>query len=186
VDERFGELEAEIERVDALRHAYDPDDIARGGVFVVLNHDGMARIERGFIRAEDEKPETEANANREGYTITEDGEIIDGDEGRTSTIDTEDEDTDDDKPLSDLLIRDLTAHRTLAPASRSWQAAGHGVDRRRPCAGRSDLLSGSGSALPRYSSHERTSWRARGRHRGHSGGQGAGGSSCGMGGGHAA
>ncbi|SEG16924.1 ParB/RepB/Spo0J family partition protein [Bosea lathyri] len=117
VDQRFGELEAEIERIDALRHAYDPDDIARGGVFVVLNHDGTARIERGFIRAEDEKPEpkaeTEADADGEGYTVTEDGEIVeDTDEDGGSALETE-EDADDGKPLSDLLIRDLTAHRTL-------------------------------------------------------------------------
>ncbi len=118
VDERFGELEAEIKRIDALRHAYDPDDIARGGVFVVLNHDGTARIERGFIRAEDEKPEPEVEAQAEtegeGYTVTEDGEIIeDGDEERVPALETEEEDADDGKPLSDLLIRDLTAHRTL-------------------------------------------------------------------------
>ncbi len=55
VDARFGELEAEIERLEAKRQAYDPDDIARGGAFVILNHDGAVRIERGFIRAEDEK-----------------------------------------------------------------------------------------------------------------------------------
>lgn len=57
VDERFAELEAEIERIDGLRHAYGPDEIERGGAFVVLNHDGTARIERGFIRPEDEAPE---------------------------------------------------------------------------------------------------------------------------------
>lgn len=118
VDERFGELEAEIERIDALRHAYDPDDIARSGVLVVLNHDGAARIERGFIRAEDEKsepePEAEADTDGEGYTVTEDGEIIeDGGEDRVPALETEEEDADDGKPLSDLLIRDLTAHRTL-------------------------------------------------------------------------
>jgi ParB family chromosome partitioning protein len=56
VDQRLAELEAEIERIDAKRHAYDADEIARGGVFVILNHDGTARIERGFIRAEDEAP----------------------------------------------------------------------------------------------------------------------------------
>jgi len=37
VDARFGELEAEIERLEARRQAYDPDDIARGGAFVILN-----------------------------------------------------------------------------------------------------------------------------------------------------
>jgi ParB family transcriptional regulator, chromosome partitioning protein len=31
VDQRFGELEAEIARIDTLRHAYDADEITRGG-----------------------------------------------------------------------------------------------------------------------------------------------------------
>lgn len=123
VDQRFGELEAEIERIDALRHAYDADEIARGGVFVVLNHDGTARIERGFIRAEDQKPEPEAaeegSTKVEGVRVSADGEIIEdgesGEEGNhVSALDAGDEDAGDDgKPLSDLLIRDLTAHRTL-------------------------------------------------------------------------
>ncbi len=121
VDQRFGELEAEIERIDALRHAYDPDEIARGGVFVVLSPDGEARIERGFIRTEDEKPEPQEAEDGEtvidGVRINGDGEIIeDGDEEEDSAAaqDAEDEDAEDDgKPLSDLLVRDLTAHRTL-------------------------------------------------------------------------
>ncbi|CAH1674158.1 Chromosome partitioning protein ParB [Chelatococcus asaccharovorans] len=111
-DRRFAELEAEIERIDAKRHAYDADEIARGGVFVILNHDGTARIERGFIRAEDEAPKS---TDVEGATITEDGEII-GDEGNGEDAGPlpDDEETEDAcKPLSDLLIRDLTAHRTL-------------------------------------------------------------------------
>jgi ParB family chromosome partitioning protein len=125
VDQRFGELEAGIERIDALRHAYDADEIARGGVFVILSHDGEARIERGFIRAEDEKPETEDGADGEGDSVIDgvrvngDGEIIedsdhDEDGSSVSALETEDEDTGDaGKPLSDLLIRDLTSHRTL-------------------------------------------------------------------------
>jgi ParB family chromosome partitioning protein len=120
VDERCGELEAEIERIDALRHAYDPDDIARGGVFVVLDHDGRVRIERGFIRPEDKNPEAEDASDGEtvvdGVRVNGDGEIIeDGEDGDgASAPDTEDEDAGDDgKPLSDILIRDLSAHRTL-------------------------------------------------------------------------
>jgi ParB family chromosome partitioning protein len=110
-DRRFGELEAEIERIDAKRHTYDTDDIARGGVFVILSHDGTARIERGFIRAEDEAPRSE---DVEGATITEDGEIVgegDGEDAEPQPDDKEAEDA--GKPLPDGLIRDLTAHRTL-------------------------------------------------------------------------
>ena len=110
VDERFGELEAEIERIDARRHAYDPDDIARGGVFVVLSHDGTARIEHGFVRPEDEKPEETGKDVR----VNGDGEIVEHDDAgnHVSVLDPEDVE-EDGKPLSDLLVRDLTAHRTL-------------------------------------------------------------------------
>jgi ParB family chromosome partitioning protein len=110
-DRRFAELEGEIERIDAKRHAYDVAEIARGGVFVILNHDGTARIERGFIRAEDEAPRPE---DVEGATVTEDGEIVGEGDGEDAEPQPDDEDAGDaGKPLSELLIRDLTAHRTL-------------------------------------------------------------------------
>ena len=76
MDARFCELEADIERLEAKRHAYDPDDIARGGVFVILNHDGMVRIERGFIRPQDEKPRPEADQAGEASVA---GDIEGGD-----------------------------------------------------------------------------------------------------------
>ncbi|MER8852830.1 ParB/Srx family N-terminal domain-containing protein [Mesorhizobium australicum] len=115
VDQRFGRLEAEIERIDALRHAFDPDVVARGGVFVVLAHDGTARIERGFIRAEDEQagPEAETRSEGENYAVNDDGEIIEDGSGSDSDGGSDEEAEDDGKPLSDLLIRNLTAHRTL-------------------------------------------------------------------------
>ncbi|MGR7996767.1 ParB/RepB/Spo0J family partition protein [Xanthobacter sp. ZOL 2024] len=116
-DERFGALEADMERIDSLRHTYDPDDIARGGVLVVLSHDGTARIERGFIHPEDENGGPEEAS--EGVRVNDDGGIIedgahDEDGNHVSALDAEDEDAGDaGKPLSDLLVRDLTAHRTL-------------------------------------------------------------------------
>ncbi|UHD45476.1 ParB/RepB/Spo0J family partition protein [Aureimonas altamirensis] len=123
VDARFAELEAEIERIDGKRHAYDLDEVARGGVFVVLSHDGEVRIERGFIRPEDEAPEPEevedGEAVIDGVRVNGDGEIIedgayDEDGNHVSAPEAEDEDAGDDgKPLSDSLIRDLTARRTL-------------------------------------------------------------------------
>jgi ParB family chromosome partitioning protein len=117
VDARFGELEAEIERFEAKRLAYDPADIARCGAFVILNHDGTVRIERGFVKAEDEQPQPEAQAvsgeGEGGQPGSEDGAtVLNGEAGREGS-DGEDEDADGHKPLSDILIRDLTAHRTL-------------------------------------------------------------------------
>ena len=79
VDERFGELEADMQRVDALRHAYAPDDIARGGVFVALSHDGKARVERGFIRPEDDAPEPEEPAAGEDGGTVINGVRVNGD-----------------------------------------------------------------------------------------------------------
>jgi ParB family chromosome partitioning protein len=117
VDARFGELEAEIERLEAKRQAYDPADIARCGAFVILNHDGTVRIERGFVRAEDEQPEPETDAvtgeGEGGHPVNDDVGTGQNDEAGGNTLDREDEDADDHKPLSDILIRDLTAHRTL-------------------------------------------------------------------------
>ncbi len=118
VDERLAELGTEIERINTLRHAFDPDDLARGGTFVVLNHDGTARIERGFIRPEDEAPESDREEDTgaetviDGVRVNEDGEIVEDD--ANPDPDSEDEEPEDDgRPISDSLVRDLTAHRTL-------------------------------------------------------------------------
>ncbi|KKX29423.1 ParB/Srx family N-terminal domain-containing protein [Rhizobium sp. LC145] len=115
---RFMELEAEMKRLDSMRDAYEPDALARGGVFVSLNHDGTARIERGFIRPEDEVPEPEDDGNADGETlvdgvrVNEDGEIIEDD--FSPDPDSEADDSEEEgRPISDGLVRDLTAHRTL-------------------------------------------------------------------------
>ncbi|MET4489028.1 ParB N-terminal domain-containing protein [Bradyrhizobium sp. LA7.1] len=114
VDARFGELEAEIERLEAKRQAYDPDYIARGGAFVILNHDGTVRIERGFIRTEDEKPQSETE---QAGDVSEgvDAERSDGRSGEEGEgeVDQASDEEENDNPLSDILVRDLTAHRTL-------------------------------------------------------------------------
>jgi len=78
---------------------------------VILNHDDEVRIERGFIRLEDEKLRTDTAG--EASAVNDGGEagspdVQDGeDEGDAGT------DEEDDRPLSDMLVRDLTAHRTL-------------------------------------------------------------------------
>jgi len=105
VDARLCELEAVSERLEAKRQAYDPDEITRGGAFVVLNHDGIVRIERGFIRPEDEMPRPEAEQAGEASVAGD----TEGGDSQTPQHGEED----DDRPLSDILVRGLTAHRTL-------------------------------------------------------------------------
>ncbi len=106
IDARFGELEAEIERLAELQQAYDPEDVARGGVFVVLNQDGTVLLERGFVRPEDEKRSEPVLGNSESAADPQE-------EGSGSIGSGSDEHGDDRKSLSDLLVRDLTAHRTM-------------------------------------------------------------------------
>ncbi|QOZ06896.1 chromosome partitioning protein ParB [Bradyrhizobium sp. CCBAU 51765] len=113
VDARFGELESKIEQLEAKRQAYDPGDVARGGAFVILNHDGTVRIERGFIRPEDDKSRPEAGEDGDGQAPDEEGggddrATRDGEGGEA-----ENEEEDEEQRLSDTLVRDLTAHRTL-------------------------------------------------------------------------
>jgi ParB family chromosome partitioning protein len=89
--------------------------IAWGAAFVILNHDGTVRIERGFIRTEAEKPEPQAehpadepsSANVDVEGVDGRVEYADGAAGEDAA-----DEEDNDSPLSDILVRDLTAHRT--------------------------------------------------------------------------
>src|SRR3546814_16663466 len=77
----------EIDTISAKRYAYDANVIAHGGVFVVLNHDGVPRLERGFVRLEDEaladpQPENEGEGEAIDQEVVEDAqdEGVDKDE----------------------------------------------------------------------------------------------------------
>ena len=67
VDRHLGEIEAELEAFENQPLLYNPDDKARAGVFVSLTNDGGLRVERGFVRREDDVPdepsENEAEAD---------------------------------------------------------------------------------------------------------------------------
>jgi ParB family transcriptional regulator, chromosome partitioning protein len=56
-DQRMAELEAQIAKVDERPAIYDPIEIVRAGVFLSMDYDGRLRVERGFVRPEDEAPE---------------------------------------------------------------------------------------------------------------------------------
>ncbi|MCZ4107002.1 ParB/RepB/Spo0J family partition protein [Brevundimonas diminuta] len=109
-------LEAISDEIDAIsekRHAYEANVIAHGGAFVVLHHDGTVRIERGFVRLEDEAladPQPEDEAEPTDAEAVED-EPTEEDEDAQEI---EEEYEEPGKPISDSLTRDLSAHRTLA------------------------------------------------------------------------
>jgi len=109
-------VSGEIDAISAKRYAYDANVIAHGGAFVVLHHDGTVRIERGFVRAEDEaladpQPEPEAEGDA---TAPQTGEDEQPEDGGEDVQEIEEEDEEPGKPISDSLTRDLSAHRTLA------------------------------------------------------------------------
>jgi ParB family chromosome partitioning protein len=96
-DARLTAIDAEL--AAACPDRYDPEAVARGGLFVVLGQDGP-RVERGFIRPDDEaEPEPD-----------ETGAGTDGDGGNEAA----DERVEARKTLSERLVADLTAHRTAA------------------------------------------------------------------------
>ncbi|KXV75488.1 chromosome partitioning protein ParB [Acetobacter malorum] len=121
VDARLGEIEEQIAAIEERLATYDPIDMARAGAFVSLGNDGTLVVERGFVRPEDMPAEPEDDDTGIGgddetgaYDGGEDGDgtagYLEGDE----PSDAEPEEEDGLKPLSDRLLTELTAWRTLA------------------------------------------------------------------------
>ena len=114
VDARLTEIDAGITALTQRPVNYDPEDIARAGAFVSLAHDGRLRIDRGYVRPEDEPgaeggdgdAATASGDAQTGTTVTVGGQAQIGEPA-------EDED-DAIRPLPDRLISELTAERTLA------------------------------------------------------------------------
>jgi ParB family chromosome partitioning protein len=118
VDQRLGEIEAAIAALDERPIIYDPSEIARAGVFGSIDGDGKLRIERGYVRPEDEAPtspvedvDTEAALGPPNGTVERAVITVGGAPAEPGS----DQDEDDGvKPLSERLVTELTAHRTLA------------------------------------------------------------------------
>lgn len=114
VDARLTEIDAEMTALTQRSVIFDPDEMARAGVFVSLAHDGRLRIDRGYVRPEDEPvaegEETDAVTGTgdavSSTSVTVGGQVPGGEQ-------TEDED-DAIRPLPDRLVGELTAERTLA------------------------------------------------------------------------
>ena len=117
VDQRLGEIETALAALDERPVKYDPEEIARAGAFVSIDGSGVLRVERGYVRPEDEpavpesEPETEATD-----TGAVDMAAVEGAEPEVSDpVDQEEPEEDDGvKPIPDRLLTELTAYRTLA------------------------------------------------------------------------
>ena len=125
-DRRLGEIEQRLAQLDDRPQAFDPDEVARAGAFVSVDYVGVLKIERGYVRLEDEPREAEP----ESAVDTSEPDVTDGTvESTVGTIDgisvgqaptsadaldRDEQEEDDGDRISDRLMTELTAHRTLA------------------------------------------------------------------------
>ncbi|MEZ5897776.1 MAG: ParB N-terminal domain-containing protein [Parvularculaceae bacterium] len=119
VDKRLGELETIIEAIEERPFQYLLEEIARAGAFVSLDQSGALRIERGFVKTEDEAPAEAAVSPQDA--VGDDAYNPDAEEGsasNTADANCEDEDENEDAGISrvlpDRLLIELTEWQTLA------------------------------------------------------------------------
>ncbi|MGA9598959.1 MAG: DNA-binding protein, partial [Methylocystis sp.] len=120
VDQRMAELEAEIAAVDERPSIYETTEIVRAGVFVSIDYDGRLKVERGFVRPEDEarkeggalaaagEPRSSAQSGADDATV---GAGMGTDTASSEPIE---EEVETSPKLSGLLVAELSAHRTVA------------------------------------------------------------------------
>lgn len=123
-DDVAGELdriEAELADLEAREQAWQSQDVAIGGVILTIAVNGSLRIERGYVRSEDEPtlgPVTPAQEDREaedGTTEEERGNIV-------TPFRPAPEPEDKAPALSATLLAELEAHRTAGlQAALAWQ-----------------------------------------------------------------
>lgn len=135
VDARLGEIETALARFEDRPMMFEPGEVAIAGVFVGIDADGTLLVDRGYVRPEDEPPvaqEPDADGGGVDAGTREDPET-DSQVGPAATTGAEpsapmaprvvitvagraepEEDEDVIRPLSDRLVAELTAHRTLA------------------------------------------------------------------------
>lgn len=115
VDTRLGEIETGLEAFEDRPVTFDPVEITRAGAFVSIAPDGSLRVERGFVRPEDEVvPEPEADSDDADDSGTQpESESSDGETSNGTKEPSEPDEDEGLSPISDRLMSELTAHRTL-------------------------------------------------------------------------
>ncbi|MBB3890562.1 ParB family chromosome partitioning protein [Phenylobacterium haematophilum] len=123
IDARVTEIDEAIATLNEGTWSYDPAQIAIAGAFVTIGGDGQLAVERGWVRPEDEpvaevaSEEDEADGDDPAFVGPRqpNGEVQSAVSatGGAEPASIEEED-DVIKPLSDRLVSELTAERTLA------------------------------------------------------------------------
>ncbi len=115
-DRRMGEIETALAAIEERPAIYDAADIARSGAFVSIDGSGNLRIERGYVRPEDEPPLAEPETSEpEGGLDPADPQASAAGSSAVGAIHPEPAEEDEGiRPLPDKLLTELTAYRTLA------------------------------------------------------------------------
>ncbi|WP_066776293.1 ParB/RepB/Spo0J family partition protein [Sphingomonas sp. CCH5-D11] len=115
VDLRLEEVETAITAFQSRPTLYDAADVTRAGAFVSIDSSGSLKVERGYVRPEDEAPVDGSEATGEPGG---DGGDPGAPQRAVITVGGQpaepDEDDETVKPLPDRLVTELTAYRTLA------------------------------------------------------------------------
>ena len=131
IDTRLGELKGAMEAFEQRPLIFDPAEVARAGDVVTLDRDGSLAVYRGHVRPEDEPREETAVQNVGGADTMGQGTDAGDSDWQPSAMSgggtvitssgqpigadlSEDEEDGALKPLSERLVMELTAHRTLA------------------------------------------------------------------------
>ncbi|TXT43542.1 MAG: putative DNA-binding protein [Methylocystaceae bacterium] len=114
VDRRLAELEKEMAAVDERPAIYDPTELSRAGIFVSIDYDGALKVERGFVRPEDGEPVGAPAAGAPTESVAAPKPAGDSAVGSPDGNAADQDETEVSSKLSDRLLSELTAHRTLA------------------------------------------------------------------------
>jgi ParB family chromosome partitioning protein len=111
-EKRLDELGTALNGLCERPCVFNPADVARGGAFISLSANGDVKVERGFVRPDDEPTVIADDDNTNGSAASCVGGISVN--GKTVSSDRFEEEDDTAQPLPDRLILDLTAARTIA------------------------------------------------------------------------
>lgn len=127
VEARVDAIDAELGVLTQASWAYDPADVEISGAFIGLEDDGTLYIDRGYVRADDEAVDADAEddvaapvsasvdgSGAAGTASVEAERQAAAIEAGAESFGGEDDDEDVIKPLPDRLVAELTAARTLA------------------------------------------------------------------------
>ena len=120
VDQRLAEIETALTAIDERPIRFEADDVGRAGAFISIDGSGRVRIERGYVRPQDEAP-APVEAEAEVAFAGDEGASGDGASPSAceatpiaATVEREAEEDEGLKAIPDRLMTELTAHRTLA------------------------------------------------------------------------